>query len=267
MAFIQTDFYSEALCRHVSFTAFIPNDINPMFKEGNKHYAREMKALYLLHGYSASNKDWFLGSCVQELAIRYNIAVICPTGENSFYLNGKGKGRAYGDFVGKELVNYTRKLFGLSSKKEDTFIGGLSMGGFGAIHVGLSHPDHFSKIIALSSALIIHNVAKIEEGMSDGIADFDYYTNVFGNLREVVNSHNNPEVLIKGLKECKEVIPNIFMACGTEDFLLQENRQFYAFLQQEDVKVTYTESSGAHDWTFWNAYLEPAIKWLTEVQN
>jgi S-formylglutathione hydrolase FrmB len=231
-------------------------------KEGNENYNRKMKTLFLLHGYSGSSKDWLLGSPVQELALKYNMAVIMPSGDNSFYLDAKGTGRAYCKFVGQELVDYIRNTFNIAMDKEDTFIGGLSMGGFGAIHTGLFYPETFGKIVALSSALIIRKIMNITEDFTDAIADYDYYTSVFGNLDELENSVNNPEYLVKKLKEENKKIPDIYMACGTEDFLIEDNREFYKFLKDEEVDVKYIESPGAHTWDFWSSNLEPSIQWL-----
>jgi S-formylglutathione hydrolase FrmB len=240
----------------------LPNDVHPMMKEGNENYNRKMKTLFLLHGYSGSSKDWLLGSPVQELALKYNMAVIMPSGDNSFYLDAKGTGRAYCKFVGQELVDYIRNTFNIAMDKEDTFIGGLSMGGFGAIHTGLFYPETFGKIVALSSALIIRKIMNITEDFTDAIADYDYYTSVFGNLDELENSVNNPEYLVKKLKEENKKIPDIYMACGTEDFLIEDNREFYKFLKDEEVDVKYIESPGAHTWDFWSSNLEPSIQWL-----
>ncbi len=262
MALFQVDFYSKALSKTTCFQVILPNDVPPEMTAENENYKRSMKTLYLLHGYSGSSKDWLTGSLIQELASKYNMAVVMPSGDNSFYLDGKGTGKAYCQFVGKELVEYTRKTFNLSTNKEDTFISGLSMGGFGAIHTGLYFPETFGKIVGLSSALIIHNIANIKEDHQDFIADYYYYASTFGALDQVIDSVNNPEYLIRKLKEEKKAIPPIYMACGTEDFLLEENRAFHKFLEAEEIDVTYIESPGIHNWEFWNRYLEPSIQWF-----
>lgn len=262
MALFQVDFYSKSLAKSTCFHVILPNDVPTEMTTGNENYNRKMKTLFLLHGYSGSSKDWLLGSSVQELAGKYNMAVVMPSGDNSFYLDGKGTGKAYCQFVGKELVEYTRKVFNLSERKEDTYIGGLSMGGFGAIHTGLYFSDTFGKIVGLSSALIIHNIANIKEDHQDFIADYHYYASTFGALDQLVHSVNNPEYLIRKWKEEKKAIPPIYMACGTEDFLIEENRAFHKFLVTEEIDVTYIESPGVHNWEFWNRYLEPSIQWL-----
>lgn len=264
MAVMKVSFNSQMLSRGVEFNLILPNDSIEVMIAGNENYNREMKTLYLLHGFGGNCNDWLYGSLVQELAGKYNLAIVMPSGENSFYLDGKGVGRAYGQFIGRELVDYTRKTFGLSNKKEDTFIAGLSMGGFGAIRNGLKYNDIFGKVVGLSSALIVNEIKNQEPGFKNQVADYDYYANTFGDLSKLEESENNPEYLIKKIKNENRQVPSIFMACGTEDFLLEENRAFNEFLLKEDVEINYNESSGTHDWKFWNEYFEKAINWLLD---
>ena len=264
MSVLQINKYSIALSRLITFHVILPDDAIPMMIEGNKNYERKPKTLYLLHGFSGNTTDWLYGSRIQELAMQYNLAVVLPSGENSFYLNGKGTGRAYETFVGVELPDYCTKTFGFSDKPEDTFIGGLSMGGFGAIHTALKYPKRFGKMFGLSSAMIQYDIAGMKPGEKNEIADYDYYLQVFGNLEHLDTSENNPDYLIREKKKRGEKIQPVFMACGTEDFILKNNRVFRDFLNSQNVDLTYYESEGIHDWKFWNQYLEPAICWGLE---
>lgn len=261
MALGQMVFSSQEMNRNVSFAFILPGG-NSFIEKGNPHYKRKTKTLYLLHGHGNCQEEWLTGSSIKELADIYNLAVIMPSGENSFYLNQKAAKRNYADYVGEELVAYTRKIFDLSTDKADTFVGGLSMGGFGALHTGLAYNHNFSKIMALSSALILHNVAGQKEDFKDSIGDYDYYTSIFGDLEKLLISRNNPEQIIRDLQKAGEEIPKIYMACGTKDFLIEENRQFKRFLDDNMVPVEYYESEGDHDFRFWNQYLESAIQWM-----
>ena len=266
MALLQVNTYSMALSRIITFHVLLPNDAPPEMLAGNHCYDRPIKTLYLLHGFSGSTQDWLTGSLIQELSLKYNLAVVMPAGENSFYLNGKGTGRAYETFIAEELPAYCQKTFGLSEKTEDNFIGGLSMGGFGAIHTALKYPEHFGKMFGLSSALIVNGIKGMKPGEKNDIADYDYYAQIFGDLDQLEESANNPEYLVAERKKKGGTIQPIFMACGTEDFLLNENREFRDFLVKEGVDVIYRESTGIHEWKFWNEYLEPAIQWLLGIE-
>ena len=178
------------------------------------------------------------------------------------YLNTAYKGISEKIINANGLVNYIKATFGLCTNREDTYIGGLSMGGFGAIHTALKYNDTFSKAFALSSALIIHDIKNRDESFSNGVADYYYYGSVFGNLNYLEKSENNPEELVRRLKNNSEVIPSIFMACGKQDFLIEQNRAFHKFLIENDINVDYKEDDGSHDWEFWNKYLEKSIEWL-----
>lgn len=262
MSLIHVTYFSAALAGQNEFNLVLPNDVPPFMADMNPHYKRPMKTLVLLHGYNGGTSDWITGSSVQELAVQYNIAVIMPNGRNSFYLDREPTGEQFATFVGDEVLNYARKTFGLSPKAEDTFIGGFSMGGFGALRTGLAFSNNYSKIAALSSALIIHQLKHMTPEDKNPMANFAYYANVFGDLKTAEERDCNPEFLIKQKLAAGEKLPDIFMACGTEDFLIEPNRAFRDFLKENGVAHEYHESAGMHNWKFWNEYLEPAIAWM-----
>ena len=139
MAVIQVELRSEALKRQVSFKAILPSEA----------FEPSYPTLYLLHGLTDNSSAWLYNTRIRMWAEQTGLAVILPSGENSFYLDVPVKGGCYGDFgeyVGRELVAVTRKMFPLSRKREDTFIGGLSMGGYGACRNGLKYCDTFDAV-------------------------------------------------------------------------------------------------------------------------
>ena len=262
MALMHVTYFSQALAGQNDFYMAIPNDVPPFMMEGSPHYQRGMKTLMLLHGYGGGASDWVLGSSIQPLATRYHLAVIMPGGRNGFYLNQEATGGQFATFVGEELLGYARRSFHLSEKREDTFIGGYSMGGFGALRTGLAYSHNYSKIAALSSALIIHQLKELSPEAPSPMANYAYYQQVFGDLKTAADRDCNPEVLICRKLAAGEPVPDIFLACGSEDTLVETNRAFRDFLKEKGVAAQYHESAGNHDWTFWNQYLEPAIRWM-----
>ncbi len=259
-------FFSAAQGGQVNIRFVIPTDFPEMMMGDNPHYKRPMKTLYLLHGYSGNECDWEYNGVAEDISARYNLAVIMITTGNDFYLDRKATGRQYCTFAGKEVVEFTRKLFGLSDKREDTLIGGLSMGGFGALHTGLAFPETFGGIVALSSALIIHEIAHIKPGESNEVANYEYYHEVFGDLTTVEQSDNNPEVLFTRLKESGKETPAVYMAVGTEDFLYENNQIMRKFFEENGANLKYEEGPGIHDWVFWNKYIFSGVEWvLSEV--
>ena len=185
-------FYSTTLKRDVSFLMVIPNDVRMEYpRDDLKRKDRPMKTLFLLHGYSGAAFNWVPGN----LAEQYNFAIVIPSGENNFWLDGPATGRQFATFVGEELVEYVRKTFGLAKTAEDTYIMGFSMGGFGALHTAFAYPETFGKTAALSSALIHNEVAKMQPGQGNEVANYDYYYMCFGDPAKLAQSDNNPEYL------------------------------------------------------------------------
>lgn len=262
MAIIDVNYFSNALSRQVSYKAVVPTD-GPVFPGMPTKEVKAFKTLYLLHGMMGDYTDWVVKTRVAEFAAKYNTAVIMPSGDNSFYVDQEALGNYYGEFIGKELVEETRKLFPLSDKREDTFIGGLSMGGYGALRNGLKYHDTFGAITALSSALIMDHAINATEEAPWKFGKRSYFEATFGDLSKLKGSDKDVEALVQQIKKDEGNMPKIYLACGTEDGLIVNNRKYRDFLTAEGVEHTFVEGPGVHDWKFWDEYIEKALEWLT----
>ncbi|MCD7807282.1 MAG: esterase family protein [Lachnospiraceae bacterium] len=257
MALMEVNFVSKTLFRAVTFKASLPVDKMTFGAEIAKT-PEKFKTLYLLHGLLGNQEDWVSGTRIQRWAEEKDLAVIMPAGENEFYVDQPGFGRKYGSFVGEELVEMTRKMFPLSDKREDTFIGGLSMGGFGALRNGLKYADTFSHIISLSGALHI-----LEDPQQKSAGGLGIEEGCFGNLVEAAKSDKNPRYLVEKMKqEGRTDLPRIFLSCGTKDSLLKVNQVYRDFLTESGFDVTYSEETGGHEWDFWDRKIKEALDWL-----
>ena len=239
---------------------YLPNDIREGEPNESEYANRPVKTLFLLHGYTGDADNWV----PWYLADKYNFAVVIPNGENSFWLDGISTGHAFCKFVGEELLGYVQRVFGLAKTKEDTYIMGMSMGGFGALHTALYYPDKFCLATALSPALVVHEVANMKDGVGNEIANYEYFRECFGDPAKVLESDNNPETLIKKIKAEGKECPKIYMAIGTEDFLLENNREFHNFLESEGIEHVYAEEKGDHNMEFWDKYLRIFIPKMFE---
>ena len=264
MSTLFVKFRSNALARNGEFYIHLVDKGIPEFLvQGNPYYKRKPKTIILLHGYSGDCTDWLYNSAAADFLLKYNLNVVMPSGGLDFYLDKEATGHQYCRFIGEDLVNYLRDTFHIALKKEDTLIGGLSMGGFGALHTGLMYPETFGGIMALSSALIIYGLKHMKPDMKDPVmANYAYYVNAFGDLSKAEKSDHNPEVLFK--KNVKNGVknPKIFMACGTEDFLLQPNRKMRDFLVKQKADLKYVEGPGMHNWDFWTPHAYEGIEYL-----
>lgn len=258
MAVKGMDFFSDCLRRRVEYHVAMPDDCMGETAEAVEK-RKQLKVLVFLHGYCEMGIDFLEKTDIEQLAGKYRLCVILPNGENSFYLDGKATGRQYGTYVGVEIPDHARSVLGLSDKREDAFIGGTSMGGFGAIHTGLFFPERYAGIFGMSSALIMDFVADREASMAHGIANQEYYDLMFGPAEELLTGTNDPRELIRRLKTTGGEIPRIYITCGTSDFMIEQSRAFDRFLTEQEVPHTYVEAEGAHNFEFWKPHMEQAI--------
>lgn len=255
MALIQVNYVSGALQRTVPLQVILPVDkLTPDRKlPGEKKF----KTLYLLHGFLGNYTDWVSGTRIQRWAEERDLAVVMPSGDNAFYVDRPETLNNYGRFIGEELVEITRRMFPLSRKREDTFIGGLSMGGYGAVRNGLKYHETFGAVISFSGVLELwaENTAPSQR------VNMTFEEGIFGDLDAALVSDKNPAWLVKALAG-KRDLPNVYIACGTEDRLLPHSRNFRDLLTANGFSVTYEEGPGDHNWDFWDTYIKKALDWL-----
>lgn len=262
MALIRVDYFSPALMRTVTVNAILPTD-KMLFGGAGPQQPKKYKTLYLLHGIFGNYTDWVTGTRIQAWAQDKDLVVIMPSGENKFYVDNPKAGDMFGKFIGEELVEFTRRTFPLSDKREDTFIGGLSMGGYGAMRNGLKYHDTFGAICAFSSAFILEGVyaSEYQEG-GWTMNNRYYYESIFGDIDKLPGSDMDYNALAKAVAEKGTNIPKIYMACGTEDFLIEANNKFSEYLTELGIEHTYETAPGIHNWVFWDTFIAKALEWL-----
>ena len=256
MAYIQASIMSECLMRTVNIAVILPADKVPRQHQG------PFKTLYLLHGIFGSQYDWINGTNVQRWANEKDLAVVMPAGENMFYVDQSDAHALYGQFIGQELVEVTRRMFPLSHKPQDTFIAGLSMGGYGALRNGLKYMDNFGYIAGLSTANVAENIDLRTDDADRFWQGRRYAQAVFGDLSKVRGSDMDLFYLTKACKASGKPLPRIYLACGVDDPLLSGNRRLRDCLTQNGFDVTWEEGPGSHEWDFWNRHIRRVIDWL-----
>ena len=252
MALIQMHFLSTALKRTVPVTVILPVD-NTAFSLEKPQFP----TLYLLHGLLGNHTDWVSNTRIQRWAEERGLAVVMPSGDNSFYIEQTLPNQEYGKFIGQELVEITRRAFPLSQEREKTFLAGLSMGGFGAIRNGLKYAETFGYVAGLSSAVHIFEMAPDAPGRTLFREDL-----VFGDLEEARKTDKNPRVALLQAKAAGWELPRFYMSCGLQDGLLESNRSLRDYFLENGVSLTYQESNGKHDWDFWDREIKAVLDWL-----
>ena len=258
MVLFRGDIKCKSLQRRTSISVILPADNIHFLQDTEEIVPKPYKTLYLLHGLYGSDDIFLANTSIQKFAEDNGIAIVIPCGENSFYVDNADAHAYYGEYVGQELLDITRNIFPLSHKREDTFIAGFSMGGYGAIRNGLKYSQNFSKIGMISAALITDDI--VDYTSDDNVLrSRQFYESVFGNLDKLKGSDMDPKALIEN---CNDV-PDIFMACGENDFLLDKNVDFYEFLNSKNIDCEFIVPEGEHTWEFCDRYIKQFIKTLS----
>ena len=260
MAWLQVNFFSNSLYRSVPLNIIVPED-DRMRPSENKKY----KTLYLLHGYYGDSSTWLLRGDMASIAEEYGIAIVMPSGNNDFYVDAPRSGKNMSTFISDELVDFTRRLLPLSDKREDTLLGGYSMGGFGTLYNCFTHSDVFGHGIALSSPMILEkeSLQNISDTPNFMGVTLGYYRELFGeDIDGLPENTYNPRIAAEKLVASGKKAPNLYIACGYNDALKFDNRKLCTALDDIGIKFFYEEGPGTHDWDFWNIYIRRGIEFV-----
>ncbi len=253
MAWFQVSFFSECLQRSVPLHVLVPADLigPPELLVRTEKF----RTLYLLHGYFGNCSDWLLGGRVQELSQQFSLAVVMMSGDNGFYVDPPRSGIRGSQFIGRELVDFTRKLFPLSDRREDTILGGLSMGGYGALYNAMKHSEVFGHAIALSAPIGLERILDPDSEPPEMGLHPGYFEALHGDLTTITETDRNLELLARTLLKSGRALPDLYVACGYNDRLAEDSRKFCAALKAIGFPYVYEEGPGTHEWPFWNEYL------------
>jgi S-formylglutathione hydrolase FrmB len=256
MALLQVSYLSKALFRTVPLYVILPSDKIDYRTFGYANdCSKKFKTLYLLHGLLGDCSDWVNGTRIRRWAEEKNLAVVMPSGDNAFYIDYPGTKNNYSTFIGKELVEVTRNMFPLSDKREDTYIAGLSMGGYGALRNGIVYSDTFSHVAGLSSATHLFDGKEHDAMLMDEKA-------IFGDMEKAAKTELNPTVAFDNLLKENRPAPKFYISCGTEDGLFDANVDFKNYLVGKGADVTWDEEKKGHDWDFWDSQIKKVLDWL-----
>ena len=250
MALLSWNFHSQTLGISASANVVLPQSAT---ERGKK-----LPVLYLLHGLSDDHTIWQRRSSIERYVEPLGLAVVMPAVNRSFYAN-MAHGARYWDFISEELPRLAQSFFPLSDKRADTFVAGLSMGGYGAFKLALSHPDRFAAAASLSGAVDmaqrIQNLDEIDPNWRREMED------IFGPLESISGSDNDLFYLVDRLAKRKRH-PMLYQWCGTEDFLFEHNEHFYKHAKQRGIRVSYSKSPGGHTWDKWDEQIGKVLSWL-----
>ena len=235
MAFIQMNIFSDSIG--------IATPVNIIMPENSKE---PPAVLYLLHGLSDDHSMWTRRTSIERYAESRNLAVIMPTTYRGYYTDMEN-GYNYWTYIAEELPKKLHSMFNISKERDKTFAAGLSMGGYGALKLGLRQPERFKAVAAFSSAA----------DMNVRVAVNEEHIRVFG---KELSEENDLFRLAEKLN--RETAPKIYMWCGTEDFLYYAHEKAIVEFPKMGYDLTHSTSTGVHSWLWWDKHIQDALDWL-----
>jgi putative tributyrin esterase len=256
MILTELNFHSEILGMRATINVIVPQRT---LKDAQGDKKPKYRTLYLLHGYSDDHTAWQRWTSIERYAEKYNLAVVMPAAHISFYTD-MAHGGKYWQFISEEVPAVARDLFPLSADRADNFLAGLSMGGYGAFKLALTHPDRFAAAASLSGAVDIREVVKPSDDPNSE-AWLEQMRSVFGDLSKVPGSQHDLFTLAEKVAQ-GQVKPKLHQCCGTEDFLYADNLRFRDHVRQLPLDLTYEEGPGEHNWAYWDVMIQKVLAWL-----
>lgn len=287
------EFYSPAVDRTMKFDIVLPAS----YDESSDRYP----VIYLLHGYMQNYTVWGRNLAGAFYAREINdVILVLPDGGNSWYVNyarsDNGQKNNWEDHIIRDLIPYVDEKYRTEARREGRAISGLSMGGFGALALGLRHPYLFASIGSTSGALsfarsqaaalnagITPQAANLPERSPEQQAQFEEADAFIASVIDIEGFSTQDErtptgVIFETASQAeaydpftilynvpKSQIPHIYIDSGTEDGLLREAKELAQILMLNNVPFDYMQSRGRHNSEYWRRAIGHMMAIQTEV--
>lgn len=258
---ITADFHASHLQdKDMKFNVLLPRDYT-------SNADRRFPVLYLLHGFDGDYSDWCKNTKLINYAKSYEEIIIMPDGDNSWYVDSYSNSNLqWENYIVDDLVSYVDSRYRTIASRQGRAIAGLSMGGYGALFLGLKHHDMFGAVASLSGVVAAANLKRWDMPLRN--ANIQSHAQFFIDVRTTMQADFGPEnnpgratedpfLLIRNLTPAN--CPQLYLAIGWGDSLLYENREFVALLSSLKMPYRYAEVPGKHEWKVWDEQIQRVL--------
>jgi S-formylglutathione hydrolase FrmB len=237
MALCTLRYFSASLDRMTAATLILPERLPGPFP-----------VLYLLHGLSDDHTAWTRRTRLERHAEGLPLIIVMPDGGRGYYTDAP-EGEAYERAIVDDLVPYIDATFHTDARRAARAIGGLSMGGYGALKLALGHPDLFAGATA-------HSTSRALAWTHEPDTEEAKFVRVFG-----AHPRGGPADLFAQAERVDQAgLPALRLDCGTEDALLPVSRRFHEHLAALGIPHEYAEYPGGHAWDYWDLRVQEALR-------
>ncbi len=253
MGLMHFSFLPQSLGFHTNVYVILPYDSSMEIKP--------YKVLYLLHGGAGNAQDWTRFTSIERYAEEHKIAVVMPeVGGSSFYAD-MVHGYKYYTYLTEELPMVLNCFLPLSDKREDRFVAGLSMGGYGAFKWAFDKPEYFSAAANFSGfsfidEILSEDLATLTKRDKQGISAL-----AWGSIEKLLGTKNDTRYMVTNAVANNADLPRLYTVMGTEDFSYDHGQRYIEFMRSQGIEVEYNEMPGAHEWKVWDVAVNKFIEW------
>jgi S-formylglutathione hydrolase FrmB len=242
-------FHSVALNRDMQYRVVLPASMARWPK---------LPVVYLLHGGGGNFRDWSNYSDVARFAER-GLILVMPEGNDSYFVNAAERPQdRYEDYIVNDLIADVESRFPVAAGRATRAVVGVSMGGYGAVKLALSHPELFAFAGGISPAVDVPS----RPFSIKRIGQWRYHKSIFGPWGSPARRSGDPFVLARTAEPAKT--PYLFLTCGEQEGLLPANRSFAALLERRHFRYEFHVVPGGHNWNQWDGRLPSVFQCLFE---
>jgi S-formylglutathione hydrolase FrmB len=255
MALLRCDVDSAVLQMGTTITVILPQDQATPFSDDPVEAGPPPPVLYLLHGNGDDATGWTRMTAVERYVAPLGIAVVMPEVGRSCYTD-QVHGQRYGTYLTQELPYLVQQMFHVSTRPEETFVAGLSMGGYGAMRWALREPERFAAVASMSGVLDMARVraegaSYREPSLHAAFGDGD----LSGTEADLLH-------LLAEASRSEQPLPAIYVSCGTRDSLHDDNVRFVAAAAALGIDIHSNFGPGGHEWPYWDKEIRNVLDWL-----
>jgi len=262
MALFNVNYGSDVMNKYMGMNVILPEG-DAGIKDAEGKYA----VIYLLHGYTDDYTKWGRLTSIERYANEFGIAVVMPDAGKSFYTD-MVHGDPYFTYLTEEVPAHVQEWLPITNDPEHTYIAGLSMGGYGAIKIALTYPHRFKAAGSFSGALAMAEMANavMPEDAEPWLkrTEIDIAL-VYGDVTKIAGSGNDVFWLATQAKKLEKSLPQLYLSCGTEDFIYEHTTYFTSHLETLGLPFKYHEEAGVHEWGIWDRSVRDFLAWAIKL--
>lgn len=230
----------------------VPRNAVVVLPAGYDDSPRLYPVLYLLHGHGGGHRNWLERTNLLAHTARLPLIIVLPDAGNSWYTNSSARpDERFEEYVAREVPAYIDQHFRTLTYREARYVAGLSMGGYGALKLGLKYPARFSLVGSFSGS-----PRAVMDTVSPTVRD------AFGPAGSAARAEN--DLLALAGRVPAAGAPYFYIDCGTADELLAGNRAFVEVLAARPLAYEYHEVPGTHSWELWDRRLPVFLRLVEE---